>query len=418
LLVALFAIPVLVRGLGTDRFGILMLTLAVLGYFSLFDLGLSRALTKLVAEKIGRKQDTDVPGLMWTAMLLQLLLGCVAGILLFGLAPWLAKNVMNVPPDLEHDVMSSLRLLGLALPFITTAAGLRAMLEAYQHFDLLNWMRVPMGMFSYLAPLAVVAFSQSLVLVVGVLVMGRVVAWLAHLIACLRRIPELKSDFSWQRSAIRPLVTFGGWVTVGSIIGPVLYYADRFVVAGLLSMTMVAYYTTPQEIVLKLLVIPVTVLGVMFPAFSHAFASNIRQAGRLYTKSLSWAMILLAPPVLAILMFADQGLALWLNEEFAQNGSRLARILAIGVIMNSFGLIAHSFIQAAGHPDWTAKLQLLELPAYLLYLPWLVVEHGANGAALAWTLRVTISAMALAYLSRRALTSAHVASQNVMNRHS
>jgi len=122
--------------------------------------------------------------------------------------------------------------------------------------------------------------------------------------------------------------------------------------------------------------------------------------------------------VLAILMFADQGLALWLNEEVAQNGSRLARILAIGGSMNRFGLIAHSFIQAAGHPDWTAKLQLLELPAYLLYLPWLVVEHGANGAALAWTLRVTISAMALAYLSRRALTSAHVASQNVMNRHS
>ena len=53
LLVALFAIPLLIKGMGTDRFGVLTLAWAVVGYFSLFDLGLGRALTKLVAEKLG-----------------------------------------------------------------------------------------------------------------------------------------------------------------------------------------------------------------------------------------------------------------------------------------------------------------------------------------------------------------------------
>jgi len=39
LLVAIFAIPLLIRGLGTDRFGVLTLAWVVIGYFSLFDLG-------------------------------------------------------------------------------------------------------------------------------------------------------------------------------------------------------------------------------------------------------------------------------------------------------------------------------------------------------------------------------------------
>ena len=46
--VALFAIPMLIRRVGTDRFGILTIAWMVVGYFSLFDLGLGRAMTNLV----------------------------------------------------------------------------------------------------------------------------------------------------------------------------------------------------------------------------------------------------------------------------------------------------------------------------------------------------------------------------------
>ena len=40
LLVALFAIPLLIDGLGTARFGVLALAWIVIGYFSFFVLGL------------------------------------------------------------------------------------------------------------------------------------------------------------------------------------------------------------------------------------------------------------------------------------------------------------------------------------------------------------------------------------------
>ena len=47
LVVALFAIPLLIKGLGTDRFGVLTLAWVFIGYLSLFDLGLGRALKRL-----------------------------------------------------------------------------------------------------------------------------------------------------------------------------------------------------------------------------------------------------------------------------------------------------------------------------------------------------------------------------------
>src|ERR1700759_794467 len=78
LVVAFFCIPLLIKGLGTDRFGVLTLAWAVIGYATLFDLGLGRALTQLIAQKLGSGDDQDVPTLLWTSLLLLLSLGLLA----------------------------------------------------------------------------------------------------------------------------------------------------------------------------------------------------------------------------------------------------------------------------------------------------------------------------------------------------
>src|SRR5713226_6786990 len=89
MLLAIFCIPVLIKGLGTDRFGVLTLTWAVIGYAGLFDLGLGRALTQLVAKKLGRGEDHEVPTLVWTSLILMLLLGVVGTAVVILLTPFL-----------------------------------------------------------------------------------------------------------------------------------------------------------------------------------------------------------------------------------------------------------------------------------------------------------------------------------------
>src|SRR6266849_6884349 len=73
--VAVFCIPILIRGLGHERFGVLTLAWALIGYASLFDLGLGRALTQLASRKLGEGEEREIPSLAWTSLLLMLLLG-------------------------------------------------------------------------------------------------------------------------------------------------------------------------------------------------------------------------------------------------------------------------------------------------------------------------------------------------------
>src|SRR5580704_18044702 len=59
LAIGLLVMPSLVRNLGTDRFGVLSLAWTLIGYFSLFDLGLGRALTKEVASRVGTSRRDE-----------------------------------------------------------------------------------------------------------------------------------------------------------------------------------------------------------------------------------------------------------------------------------------------------------------------------------------------------------------------
>src|SRR5467141_4782957 len=79
--VGVLTIPYIVRGLGTAQYGILSIATMLLGYFNIFDLGLSRATVKFVAENLDPEHIHKVPELVWTSLALLVAVGSIGGIL-------------------------------------------------------------------------------------------------------------------------------------------------------------------------------------------------------------------------------------------------------------------------------------------------------------------------------------------------
>lgn len=395
LLVALFAIPVLIKALGTARFGVLTLAWMVVGYFSLFDLGLGRALTKLVAEKLGAGKESEVPALVWTALVLMAGLGIIGIAIAAGLSSWLVHRALKIPAGLQAESLKAFYLLAVSIPIIISTAGLRGVLEAYQRFDLTNSVRIPLGIFTFLGPLAVLPFSKSLFPIVAALVAVRLLAWGAHLLLCLRVVPALHRKIKVQRAMVRPLVRFGGWMTVSNIISPLMVYFDRFLIGAMISMVAVAYYATPYEVLTRLRIISGAVVGVLFPAFSTTLRHDRTRTVWLFGRGINYIFLALFPPCLIIITLAYEGLELWLGVDFAQHSALVVQMLAVGMFVNSLAQIPFALIQGTGRPDITAKLHLVELPFYLAGVWWLTVRYGIEGTAIAWMLRVVVDMAAL-----------------------
>jgi len=178
-------------------------------------------------------------------------------------------------------------------------------------------------------------------------------------------------------------------------------HLDRFVIGALLSLAAVAYYATPYEFVTKLSYVPFALTAVLFPAFSSSIARRRQEAAVLMVRSIAAVFAIIFPAVLFAVAFAREGLGLWLGEDFASHSFAVMQWLAAGVLINSMALVPSAFVLGAGRSDWVAKLHLAELPLYLLGLWWMLDVAGIVGAAITWTIRVTVDALALLWMAHR-----------------
>ena len=403
-LAAVFTVPILIHGLGTERFGVLTLIWLIVGYFSIFDLGLGRALTQLLADRLGRDDHDAVAPLVWTAMGLMAALGLLGT----GIAAIVAPNVqhaLKAPASLRVETLDSIYLLALSIPLVVSTAGFRGILEARQRFDLANMVRLASGVFTYVGPVLALLFSPSLVPITAVLVLGRLATWVAYLMMCIHELPKLRERVAFQRDYVSPLLKFGGWMTVSNLIGPILVYLDRFLIAAILGAAAVAYYVTPFEIVTRLLLLPWALSGVLFPSLASSFVQNRGRSGRLFSLGIRASGLSLFPFVLLVIAFAHEGLALWVGEPIASHSTSVMRWLAIGVFVNGIVQVPFSTIQAVGRPDLTAKIHLIELPLYLPTLWWMAHHQGINGAAIAWMVRGAFDFAAQYIVARRLLAT-------------
>lgn len=398
-ILALIAIPILIKGLGTERFGILSLAWAVIGYFGLFDLGLSRALTQILADKLGKRQDSDIPAIFWTTMTIMLFLSIIAIIILFIVTPWLVQSMLKIPKSLMKETIYTLYIISFSIPIIIITAGLIGLLSAYQRFDLINKIKVPTATLSVLGPILIVQFFNGLVPVVALLLLLRLLSLIVHIIVCLHVVPMLRLNITISKNIVTPILSIGSWMTVSNIIGPLMVYMDRFLIGSLLSVAAVAYYTTPYEFVTKLWIISGAIVGVLFPAFATSYKYDSDRTQVLYLRGIKYILLTLFPLCLCIITFAHEGLDLWLGSGFANNGAVVLQWLTIGVFINSAAHVPFALLQSVGRPDLTAKLHLVELPIYIFFLWWMTNSLGIVGVAIAWVIRLAIDTIALLIMS-------------------
>ena len=404
LIAAFIAIPILIRELGVDRFGAITLAWMLIGYFSVFDMGLSRTVAHIASQKLSEGKENEIPILACTALFLMAILGG-SGAVLLSVGGWFFVHLVpSFPSHLISEIQVSLLSIGVVLPFVILTSGIVGLLQAYQKFLVINFIRIPMGLFSYLAPLAVIPFTNNLAVLIATLSAGRLISFLAHALAVRRVIPGIYSEGKVDRKLFKTLLTFGGWLTVSNVVAPIMLYMDRFIVGSFVALSAVSYYTTPFEVVTKLLIIPTSVMGVFFPAFSASFHKDRKQAKFLYHQVIKYISLILLPICFVIFYGAKWGLTFWLDDPgFAEASYQVAQLFVIGVFFNSLAQPSFNLIQAAGRPDLTAKLHLLELPFYLSYLWYFVDELGILGAAIAWVIRVFLSSVILFILAHKQL---------------
>jgi O-antigen/teichoic acid export membrane protein len=191
-----------------------------------------------------------------------------------------------------------------------------------------------------------------------------------------------------------------------------MVYLDRFVIGALVSLSAVAFYTTPFEVVTKLWIVPIALVTTLFPAFAAASTQN--KPAELFAQGIGLMFAVMVPLAFAIVAFAPEGLQLWLGDDFASKSATVARVLALGILVNALAFVPLALTHGAGRTDLTATVHLAELPFYIAILWFLTSRFGIEGAAMAWAIRAAVDCLALFWVASILLPSRALAVRGAM----
>ncbi|MFC3852756.1 flippase [Salinispirillum marinum] len=408
LLVGVFTIPFLIEQLELQLFGILTLIWALIGYFSLFDFGLGRALTQIIAKYKGDDQKTNTYSCVGLALITAFgIFGAsiiVLSVMIFSV------NWLGIDEKYVVDVKKAIFIAALGIPLTTLATGCRGILEGFFEFGLSNVIRLIMGVGNFLLPaVAVVFWEPNLSNVALSLLIARLIVIIISLYYVLRFISlNLGYFFENDKNIYRELLSFGSWMTLSNIVSPLMVTSDRFFISAIAGAAAVAYYTVPFEIVIRALILPAALTSVYFAYASNIENQDSESAQKLYREKLKqtfWMMLVIG---FGIATLSRPFLSLWIGVEFSERAWLIMTIMGIGVFFNGLAQMPLASIHARGMARIVALIHVSEILLYVPILMALIYYYGAMGAALAWLCRAIFDFSILSYFELKTRYAARV----------
>jgi O-antigen/teichoic acid export membrane protein len=353
--------------------------------------GVNRAATKFVSEHLAEQDHESTRLIVRSALLANLALGVAGGLAVVLTSPYLIHSVFKVAPELQGQARLAFYAVGLAVPVLLAQGVFRAVLSSYQRFGWINAVNAVTTTAQWSAAALLAWRGHGVALVVFSTVVARILATAAYGALLFRLVPNLQLFRMNGLHGLPKLLRFGSWVTVSQLVSPLLVYLDRALIASFVSLAAVTLYTVPYEVMTRLRVIPSSLAGTLYPAFSERGEEGQRiKLEWLYEGSVRYLALLLVPCILFLLVLGPDLFGIWMGRSFAEQTSIVVQILAVGVLANALAYIPYNLLQALGRPDLTGKFHLLELPLYVALCAVLIPRWGIAGAALASTVRFVL----------------------------
>lgn len=396
--VSLVTVPVYLHLIGNARYGVLAIVWLFLGYFGMFDPGITRAAAFHIARLHAPSQSRERESVFWTALLINSVFGVIGGIVLYFAARPIFMSTFKMPESMRAEVLRSLPWLAASIPVSVVGGVLGGALQAREWFGFLSTVNVANAVVAQLAPLAVAYWhGPELTWLIPTVLIARAFGTIPIGIALVRALP-LGIGGRYDSSRMKDLFTYGGWITITNVMTPVLSTMDRMLIGSLLSAEAVAFYTVPFNLVSRASILPGALASSLFPKLSRG---SLEDSARLASDSVSALAAVMTPVVVLGIGALPIFMQHWVGRSFAEQAAPVGIIVLIGIWINGLAYIPYGHLQATGRPDIVAKYHAIELIPFIAVL-WVGLHYfGLVGAAWVWTLRVAFDAALLFIASGR-----------------
>ncbi len=386
-LTAFLLLPVYIRYLGIEAYGLIGFFTLLQTLSSVLDFGLSPTLNRELARltaKPGTEQEAR--DLVRTLELIYWGIGIAIGAAVVVASPLVAHRWIHARELAPAIVQQAVVLMGLMLtlqwPLSFYEGGLLGLQKAVTYNAVQSSIQIVRGIgalavLQFVAPTIVAFFWWQAFISAAGAVASAALLWnaLPH-----GRRPRFSS------SLLHSIWRFATGVTGLTVTAVVLLIADKVVLSKRLPLADFGYYSLAFVVASTLYYFVFPLNAAIFPRLSQFLAMGY-EAGvvRTYHAACQLMTVITAPVALVLSLFSFEIICIWTGDPVAaQHTASIAAIATIGTLLNGFMNIPYALQLAYG---WTRLALVVNVAAVVVQIPLLLFatsRWGAMGAASVW----------------------------------
>lgn len=380
---ALIALPLAVRYLGAERYGVWATVTTTAVWINLLDLGIANTLTNHISHAYALDDKRSAARYFTNALVLTCGIATFAAILFACLLPrinWI--RLLNVSTkvsalEVDHTVAVACVVMLLALPCNLVSK----LLAGYQELHRSNY-AMGAGVLASLIGLALgiawrVSMPELFVMSVGCLPL----AALANLLLVVGwQKPWLRPRLSLiDRSALRELLDSGSSFFLIQVAAVVVFSSDNLIVSHYLGAAEVTPYSVTWRVVGLAAILQSLIFPALWPAYAEAYARrDFLWIRRTFAATMKGTIALNGLCVGILLLFGQSLIGLWAGRAAVPT---TALLLAMGIwaLINGFMTVESCLLAALNRTRAQAVLSIIAASLNIVFSLLLVRHMGSLG---------------------------------------
>ena len=149
LVASVIILPILISRYGVKDVGIIVLCWSIVGYLTLFDLGIGRSLTQYISRYSENSKELNITQLANTAIALSTLIGSMGGLAFWIATHYFAKIIGDEINGIDTEQI--FLYISIMVPITIATNVIRGIFEALQKFILVSVLRTIHGLSLFIA---------------------------------------------------------------------------------------------------------------------------------------------------------------------------------------------------------------------------------------------------------------------------
>ncbi len=401
-------IPIYIRLMGIEAYGLIGFYLTLQGVLQILDFGLSPTMNREMARySVQPERATEARDFVRTLEVGYWALGVGIGLVIWFIAPFIATHWIKASELPIDIILQALRLMGVLSALQWPLSFYQGGLMGLQRQAAFNTLQIASSTLSnggvililWLVSPTIIAFLTWQIMVNALRVsLITVLLW--------RNLPRGPGQARFRPSLFQNSWRFAAGMSGITVLSLILTQLDKVLLSRLLTLKFFGYYTLAGIIANSLLTLVGPIFNTLFPQFSALVTVGDEAAlKRLYHRSAQLLAVLILPAAAILFFFSFDILQIWTsNVETAYNTAPLVSLLVIGTALNGIQNVPYALQLAYGWTKIGLYMNSIALIPLILAISIMTARFGAIGAATVWvTLNVIYMLISIPIMHQRYL---------------